>query len=105
MSDWLLYHVWGIRGYRTVGMEKLNPQTSLAMLEPLPSVYRCPRCGSKDVVRKGTVLRMFLGTPVGPCRMYFEAHPSCALGTLGITRQVRVPFAGKAHLAAFERYA
>ncbi len=108
MSDWLLYHVWGIRGYRTVGMEKLNPQTSLAMLEPLPSIYRCPRCGSKDVVRKGTVSRMFLGTPVGRCRMYFEAAiPRVHCERCGITRQVRVPFAEEKsrHTRQFERYA
>jgi transposase len=89
-------------------MEKLNPQTSLAMLEPLPSLYRCPRCGSKDVVRKGTVPRMFLGTPVGQCRMYFEAAiPRVRCKRCGITRQVRVPFAEEKHrhTRQFERYA
>jgi transposase len=89
-------------------MEKLNPQTSLAMLEPLPSIYRCPRCGSKDVVRKGTVSRMFLGTPVGRCRMYFEAAiPRVHCERCGITRQVRVPFAEEKHrhTRQFERYA
>jgi transposase len=89
-------------------MEKLNPHTSLAMLEPLPSLYRCPRCGSKDVVRKGTVPRMFLGTPVGQCRMYFEAAiPRVRCERCGITRQVRVPFAEEKHrhTRRFERYA
>jgi len=108
MSDWLLYHAWGIRGYRTVRMEKLNPRTSMATLEPLPSVYRCPRCGSKDVIRKGTMLRMFLGTPVGRCRMYFEAAiPRVHCERCGITRQVRVPFAEEKHrhTRQFERYA
>ncbi len=108
MSDWMLYHVWGIRGYRTVGMEKLNPRTALATLEPLPSVYRCPRCGSKDVIRKGIKMRMFLGTPVGQCRMYFEAAiPRVHCGRCGITRQVRVPFAEEKsrHTRQFERYA
>ena len=65
MSDWMLYHVWGIRGYRTTGVEKLNPQMTLVTLEPLPSVYRCPKCGSKDVIRKGTKSRLLRGTPVG----------------------------------------
>lgn len=108
MSDWMLYHVWGIRGYRTVGMEKLNPKTTLATLEPLPSVYRCPRCGSKDVIRKGTVSRLFLGTPVGRCRMYIEvAIPRVHCGRCEITRQVRVPFADEKHrhTRQFERYA
>lgn len=108
MSDWMLYHVWGIRGYRAVGMEKLNPKTTLATLAPLPSVYRCPRCGSKDVIRKGTVSRLFLGTPVGRCRMYIEvAIPRVHCGRCQITRQVRVPFADEKHrhTRQFERYA
>jgi transposase len=108
MSKGLLYHVWGIRGYRTVAVEKLNSRTALVTLEPLPSIFRCPKCGSKDVIRKGMKRRLFLGTPVGRCRMYFEAAiPRVHCEECDITRQVRVPFAEEKsrHTRQFERYA
>jgi transposase len=108
MSDWMLYHVWGIRGYRPTNCDKTWPQAVVVTLEPLPSVYRCPRCGSKEVIRKGMKMRLFLGTPVGRCRMYFEtAIPRVHCGRCRITRQVRVPFAEEKcrHTRQFERYA
>ena len=98
MSDWMLYHVWGIRGYRTVRCENLAKNACVAHIEPLPSVIRCPRCGSKDVVRKGSKRRLFLGTPIGRLRMYFEAEiPRVRCDHCQITRQVRIPFAEEKH--------
>src|SRR5438128_2201674 len=89
MSDWLLYHVWGIRGYRVVGQEKISAEMAVLMIEPLPSTIRCPQCGSAEVVRKGTKLRLFLATPIGRRRVYFEAQiPRVRCDHCGITRQV-----------------
>lgn len=108
MSDWMLYHVWGIRGYRTVSCEKLAGETVLVALEPLASLLRCPRCGGQDVIRKGVKMRMFLGSPIGRRRMYFEAAiPRVHCDRCAITRQVRVPFAREKsrHTRQFERYA
>lgn len=108
MSDWLLYHVWGIRGYRVVGHEKIDGETAVMTLEPLPSVYRCPRCGSPDVIRKGVNVRMFRATPIGRRQMYFETPiPRVECLRCSITRQVRIPFAEekRRHTRQFERYA
>jgi transposase len=108
MSEWMLYHVWGIRGYRPTQWDKFGQQAVVVTLEPLPSVYRCSQCGTKDVTRKGAKRRLFLGTPVGRRRMYFEAAiPRVHCGRCGITRQVRVPFAEEKsrHTRQFERYA
>ena len=108
MSDWLLYHVWGIRGYRVTGQEKVNGETAVLTIEPLPGVYRCPRCGSPEVIRKGTKVRMFLGTPIGRRQVYFEAAiPRVECPRCGITRQVRIPFAEekRRHTRQFARYA
>ena len=108
MSDWMLYQVWGIRGYRPTHWDKFGQEAVVVTLEPLPSVYRCPRCGSKDVTRKGAKRRLFLGTPAGRRRMYFEATiPRVHCARCGITRQVRVPFAAEKcrHTRQFERYA
>jgi transposase len=108
MSDWLLYHVWGIRGYRTIQCEKLTANACVVYIEPLASVIRCPRCGSKEVVRKGSKMRLFLGTPVGRRQMYFEAKiPRVRCDSCAITRQVRIPFAEEKHrhTRQFERFA
>lgn len=108
MSDWLLYHVWGIRGYRTIRYERLDEGACVAFLKPLPGVVRCPRCGTKDVVRKGSKMRLFLGTPIGRRQMYFEAEvPRVRCDRCRITRQVRVPFAEekRRHTRQFERFA
>ena len=53
MSDWLLYHVWGIRGYKVARCEMVDRERVLVMLEATPAVLRCPCCGTKDVIRKG----------------------------------------------------
>jgi hypothetical protein len=37
MSDWILYHVWGIRGYRPTHW-KMWQHPVVVTLEPLPSV-------------------------------------------------------------------
>ena len=108
MSAWMLYHVWGVRGYRPTQWDMFGEEAVVVTLEPRASVYRCPRCGSKDVIRKGAKRRLFLGTPVGRRRMYFDAAiPRVHCARCGITRQVRVPFAaGKCrHTRQFERYA
>jgi transposase len=108
MSDWMLYHVWGIRGYRTIRCERLDERANVAFLRPLPGVIRCPRCGSKDVVRKGSKMRLFLGTPIGRRQMYFETEiPRVRCDRCEITRQVRIPFAEqmRRHTRQFERFA
>ena len=108
MSGWLLYHMWGIRGYRVVGHEKLDGETAVLTLDPLPSVIRCPECASADVVRKGVTMRLFLSTPIGRRKVYFEAAiPRVECPRCGITRQVRIPFAEekRRHTRQFARYA
>lgn len=108
MSDWLLYHGWGIRGYQVTGCEKMDRDTLLVSIEPQESVIRCPCCDSRDVVRKGSKQRLFLGTPIGRKQVYFEAAvPRVRCDRCGITRQIRIPFADekRRHTRAFARYA
>jgi transposase len=108
MSDWMLYHVWGIRGYRVTRLEKVDRERVLVNIEATSQVLRCPRCGTADVTRKGSVRRLFHGTPVGSKQMYFEAAiPRVHCDCCGITRQVRIAFAEekRRHTRQFERYA
>lgn len=108
MSDWMLYHVWGIRGYKVARCEMVDRERVLVTIEATTQVLRCPCCGTRDVIRKGTNSRLWLGTPVGRRKMYFEAQvPRVHCSTCGITRQVRVSFAEekRRHTRQFERYA
>lgn len=108
MSDWMLYHVWGIRGYEVVRHDKLDRDCLAFSLRATPQVLRCPRCGSKDVVRKGTNSRLFRGLPVGRKQVWFDAAiPRVRCDRCQLTRQVRIPFAEekRRHTRQFERYA
>lgn len=72
------------------------------------AVLRCPRCGTKDVVRKGSRQRVFRGLPVERKQVWFEAQvPRVRCDRCQITRQVRISFAEekRRHTRSFERYA
>jgi transposase len=108
MSDWMLYHVWGIRGYQVAGSEKVEGNSILVSIQPTPKMMRCSRCGSKDVIRKGVMYRLIRGVPVGSRDMWFDvAVPRVRCDQCGVTRQVRIPFAEtkKRYTRQFERYA
>ncbi len=109
MSDRLLYLMWGIRGYSVAESERvIDSMTVLLSLVPLRSVLRCSQCGSRDVIRKGEKLRLFLATPVGRRQVYFEAAiPRVGCNQCGLIRQVRIPFAEekRRHTRQFARYA
>jgi transposase len=108
MSDELLYPLWGIRGYQVEGFERMDADRLLFSVKATQSVLRCPRCGSRDVIRKGEKRRLFLGTPVGGQRVYFEAAiPRVRCDRCRITRQIRIPFASgqRRYTKHFERYA
>lgn len=108
MSKDLLYQFWGVRGYRVTGIDRLRDSTVVIEIEPLPESVCCPRCGSRDVIRKGCKHRLFVATPIGGSRVYFEAEvPRVACQRCPIIRQIRVPFAEvmHRHTRAFERYA
>lgn len=100
--------MWGIRVYEVVGCRKLDPNFLAVSIRGTPAVVRCPRCGTKDVDRKGTQSRVFRGLPVGRKQVWFEAQvPRVRCDRCQITRQVRISFAakGRRHMRSFERYA
>ncbi len=108
MSEWMLSHVWGIRGYEVVRCQKLDPEFLAVSIRGTAAAVRCPRCGTKDVVRKGSHSRVFRGLPVGRKQVWFEAQvPRVRCDQCGITRQVRISFAEekRRHTRSFERYA
>src|ERR1700746_3302898 len=64
MSTSLLYHAFGLRGYRYVNASYREGQT-VFRLEAKPEAFRCSACGSQEVVRRGSVYRTFRTVPIG----------------------------------------
>ncbi len=107
MSTSLLYHAWGIRGYRYVRTHYLEGRIEF-VVEQDPNTLRCGHCGSRRIMRQGQVTRRLRATPVGgkPVVIILPiARLWCA--DCGKTRQAKVGFAEerRTYTRAFERYA
>ena len=64
MSTSLLYHAFGVRGYRYVKTEYGEGAVTFTIEQPRES-YRCPVCGSDDVIGRGQSVRRFRTVPIG----------------------------------------
>lgn len=107
MSTSLLYHGFGIRGYRHRRTSYVQGTTEF-MIEQDPSSLRCSCCGSPDVIRAGHLERRFRSLPIGsrPTFLVLPVQRLCCR-KCGVTRQVKVGFADERvrYTRAFERYA
>jgi transposase len=107
MSTSLLYHAFGIRGYRYTRTDYIEGEVVFTIEQRRPTL-QCPLCGSRDVVAHGQVPRLFRGVPIGSKGTHVLLPiPRVACRACGVTRQVAVPFADphKHYTHAFERYA
>lgn len=107
MSTSLLYHGFGIRGYRHVRTE--YPEGGVVfVIDQDQRNWRCSVCGSREVRPKGRVERRFRTVPIGrkPVTIVFPI-PRVACQECGAIRQVDVPFAEprRSYTKSFERYA
>ena len=64
MSTSLLYHAFGIRGYQYVNSSYECGEVTFRIIKRKQDLA-CPACGSRKVVRKGTVDRWFNSVPIG----------------------------------------
>jgi transposase len=107
MSTSLLYHAFGIRGYRYVRTDYFEGEV-VFNIEQGRHTLQCPVCGSREVIAHGDVPRLFRGLPIGSksTRVFFKV-PRVQCLTCQVTRQVVVPFADpqRRYTHAFERYA
>ena len=107
MSGRLLYHGFGIRGYRYVRTDVREGTIRIVVEQPRERL-RCPRCGTPEVIAKGHTRRSFRTVGVGskPVRVVLPV-PRVLCRKCGIVRQVRVAFAEErvSYTRAFERYA
>jgi len=107
MSTSLLYHAFGIRGYRHARTDFIEGEV-LFTLEQGRHTLRCAGCGCRQVTAHGGVTRVFRTVPIGAkaTRVLLKI-PRVECQACGLTRQVAVPFADplKHYTHAFERYA
>jgi transposase len=106
MSTSLLYHGFGIRGYRYVRTDYFEGEIMFTIEQDRGSL-RCSACGSTRVTRHGGETRLFRSLPIGKRNTQVllqiarvECH-ACHL-----TRQVPIDFAEprRRYTHAFERY-
>ena len=107
MSTSLLYHTFGVRGYRHVGTRYEGGRT-VFRIDQDPGTLRCPECRSRNVIRRGCTVREFRTVPVGsrPVVLVLPVQ-RVECRSCGAIRQVKVAFAEerRTYTRAFERYA
>jgi transposase len=107
MSTSLLYHAFGIRGYKYVRTDYPDGQVIFNIRQE-SKTCRCPACGSTRVQSRGHVERRFRSLPIGSrTTAVVLPIPRVECRACGVVRQVEVPFADprRTYTKAFERYA
>jgi transposase len=107
MSTSLLYHAFGVRGYRYVKTAYAEGAMVFTIEQPRES-YACPVCGSGDVIGRGQNGRRFRTVPIGRKPVYLSlAIPRVECRCCGAVRQMKIGFADSrvTYTRAFQRYA
>jgi transposase len=107
MSTSLLYHAWGLRGYRLEATDFAGGATVFRVRQNDDTLC-CGHCGGRDVMREGVVVRRFRTLPIGRKPVWLELPVQrlwCA--NCNKTRQVKLAFADdrRTYTHSFERYA
>lgn len=106
MSTSLLYHGFGIIGYRYLRTVFKNGSVFLGIDQDRFQL-RCPVCDSRKVIGKGKKMRTFRSLPIGGKSTYIDfAVPRVECLDCGIVRQVKIRFAEfrRTYTKSFERY-
>jgi len=106
MSTSLLYHGFGIRGYRYVKSAYEGGKVTFTIRQERGDL-RCAACGSRRVVRRGFQSRCFRSLPIGSRVVQIVLDvPRVGCADCGEVRQVSVNFAQErcSYTKAFERY-
>jgi transposase len=107
MSTSLLYHAFGVRGYRYLKTEYVEGAVIFTIEQPRES-YRCSACGSEDVIGRGQNVRRFRTVPIGGKAVYLAlAVHRVECRCCGVVRQVKIAFADPrvTYTKSFQRYA
>jgi transposase len=107
MSTTLLYHRFGIVGYRYVS-QVFEPGITTFRIEEPRERLRCSHCRSDQVWAQGGIERNFRALPIGKQPTFINLKvPRVLCFNCGNIRQVKIAFADpkKHYTRAFERYA
>ena len=107
MSTSLLYHAFGVRGYRYRKTE-YDGGMVLFHVESTLSTCRCSVCGSADVIHRGKTTRWFRSVPIGGKLTWIVVDlPRVECRECGLVRQVEIGFAPPrySYTKAFLQYA
>lgn len=108
MSRGILYHCFGItgRGIHYVHTRFEEGRTIFRIGQDATALM-CSICGSRKVIKKGTVFRRFMTLPIGLRPTIIEfAIQRVLCAACGLTRQVKIGFAepDRRYTKRFERY-
>jgi transposase len=106
MSTSLLYHGFGIRGYRYVRTEYIEGGVVFTIAQD-PQTCRCPICGGRNTILKGGVVRRFRGLPIGGKHVTFVFRvPRIKCRDCKAVRQTPIAFADvrRTYTRSFARY-
>jgi transposase len=106
MSTSLMYHAFGLVGYRYVSQAFQGGQVTFRIEQPRER-QRCSHCGSAEVWDQGGVERTFHSLPIGGKLTFVRFKvPRVLCFGCGNIRQVKLGFADpkKHYTRAFERY-
>ena len=106
MSTSLLYHAFGLVGYRYVNQSFAGGQVTFRVEQPRER-RSCSACGSAEVWDQGGVERTFHAVPIGSKPVLLQVKvPRVLCFDCGKVRQVKLGFADpkKHYTRAFERY-
>ena len=107
MSTSILYHGFGIRGYRYVRTE-FQQGTVVFTVEKDRRELRCPLCQGRDVIKRGALPRVFHSLSIGRKKTYIRLDvPRVFCSLCKISRQITLGFADArfTYTRAFARYA
>lgn len=106
MSTSLLYHAFGVRGYRHVATRFEGGEIIVQIDVPRESL-KCGACGHHHVHVIERFWRLWRTVPIGAKAVWIEMHvPRIECQACGARRRVRVTFADpkRRHTRSFERY-
>ena len=105
MSTSLLYHAFGVVGYRQVSQRFEGGRVTIRIEQPRERL-RCPQCGDAEVWAQGGEERTFRTVPIGGKPVQIQFKVPRVLCFLCGAHQVKIPFAEpkKHYTRSFERY-
>ena len=93
MSTSLLYHAFGVRGYRYLKTGYVGGEVIFTIEQPWETC-RCSACGSENLIGRGKNRRRFRTVPIGGKPVYLELSiPRVECRECNVVRQVEIGFA------------